>query len=113
MTDGSGVDISVEYAGSRDALILSASICKAKVRSQLVLGSSYSNETPFVIAPSILKQVLQSLVPAYHTPQKTRKKIWREHFWAIQNSIFPFRKTTFSRFKFFEKASSISEKLNL
>lgn len=110
VTDGSGVDISVEYAGSRDALILSASICKAKVRSQLVLGSSYSNETPFVIA-NYLQNRAPILVPAYPHTSKNKKKDMERALWAIQNSIFPLEKLLSHKFNFSDIELAFSKNL--
>jgi threonine dehydrogenase-like Zn-dependent dehydrogenase len=87
-TYGKGVDISVEYAGTTESLALSASICKAKVRSQLVMASSYSNDTPFIIA-NYLQNRAPILVPAYPHTSFDKQKDMERAMWALESGIFP------------------------
>lgn len=88
LTNGSGVDISIEYAGNTNALTLSASICKPKVRSQLVMASSYSNDMPFIIA-NYLQNRAPILVPAYPHTSLNKTKDMERAMWALEKGIFP------------------------
>lgn len=83
-TKNKGFDIVVEYAGSTNAMALAASVTKPKCRSQLVLASAYSNDTPFIIS-NYLQNRAPIIVPAY--PHQSKNKILdlERSIWTIQN----------------------------
>lgn len=88
VTKGEGVDISVEYAGNSKALALSASICKPKIRSQLVMASAYSNDMPFIIS-NYLQNRAPIIVPAYPHTSFDKKKDMERALWGMQEGIYP------------------------
>jgi len=88
LTNGQGVDISVEYAGTSKSLELAASVCKAKVRSKLVLAAAYDNKMPFTIG-NYLQNRAPIVIPAYPN-QSTNKRFDMERaMWALGEGLFP------------------------
>ena len=85
-TDGLGVNVSIEYAGNTDALRLAASITKAKVRSKLVLASSYDNSMPFTIC-NYLQNRAPVIIPAYPNQSKDKFKDLSLGIWAYEKKI--------------------------
>ena len=93
-----GFDISIEYAGNVNSLALAASVCKPKMRSQLVLGSSYSNDMPFVIS-NYLQNRAPIIVPSY--PHQSKNKVLDlERAEMGVNNIFPIKKLITHEFNF-------------
>ena len=93
-----GFDLSIEYAGNTSSLALAASVCKAKARSQLVLGSSYSNDMPFVIS-NYLPNRAPIIVPSY--PHQSKNKILDLERAAFGvNNIFPIKTLITHEFNF-------------
>lgn len=99
ITNGRGVDISVEYAGSKDALRLAASICKAKVRAKLVLASAYSNDTPFIIA-NYLQNRAPVITAAYPHQSFNKEKDLERALWGLENDIYPMKELLTHEFNF-------------
>lgn len=97
LTNGEGVEISVEYAGNAAALQLAASLTKAKSRAKLVLAGAYDNDMPFTIG-NYLQNRAPILVPAYpnHSFDKARDLI--DAMDALDRGVFPMEKLITHRY---------------
>ncbi|MFC2075725.1 zinc-binding dehydrogenase [candidate division KSB1 bacterium] len=90
LTDGRGVDISIEMAGRASTLQLAASVIKAKQRGKLIMGGSYSQET-FTIG-HYLQNRAPVLVPAYPSHSPDMSADLQRGVRAIETGIFPMEK---------------------
>jgi len=99
ITNGNGVDISVEYGSSVDALRLAASICKPKVRAKLVMASAYSNDMPFIVA-NYLQNRAPVITPAYPHHSFNKEKDLARALWGMENGIYPMEELITHQFNF-------------
>ena len=111
VTDGLGVDMSVEYAGNADSLRLAASICKAKQRAKLALASSYSINMPFMIS-NYLENRAPIIVPAYPNQSKNKLKDLERGIWGLEKGIFPLEELITHKYKLDSIKEAFEDNLN-
>jgi threonine dehydrogenase-like Zn-dependent dehydrogenase len=90
ITQGKGVDISVEYAGTSSSLQLAASVCKPKQRAQLVLAAAYDNKLPFSIG-NYLQNRAPVIIPAYPNHSSNKVEDLKRGIDGYVNGIFPMK----------------------
>jgi threonine dehydrogenase-like Zn-dependent dehydrogenase len=90
ISQGKGVDISVEYAGTSSSLQLAASVCKPKQRAQLVLAAAYDNKLPFSIG-NYLQNRAPVLIPAYPNHSTNQIEDLKRGIFGYTSGIFPMK----------------------
>jgi len=87
-TNGQGVNVSVEYAGTSKSMQLAASICKPKQRAQLVLAAAYDNNTTLSIG-NYMQNRAPILIPAYPNHSMNKQQDLERGVWGMATGIFP------------------------
>jgi len=111
LTNGEGVDIAVEYAGTAKSLELAASVCKAKVRAKLVLAAAYNNDMPFTIG-NYLQNRAPIVIPAYPNQSTDKQYDMERAMWALGEGIFPVEELISHEYNLTEVTSAFEDCIN-